>query len=86
LTSADIPPPAAAEVAVAQFAEPLLDELLLPLLPHPAASTAQPSAAAMAAPVFFLRTFSPYDLHDHDGFGTRASSRGSLKGNCTAIE
>jgi glutathione S-transferase len=51
-----MPPPAAAEVAFAQFAEllALLDELLLP---HPAASTAQPSAAAMATPVFFLRTF-----------------------------
>jgi hypothetical protein len=55
-----MPPPAAAEVAVDQFVElllaPLPDELLLP---HPAASTAQPSAAAITAPAFLLRTFTP---------------------------
>jgi hypothetical protein len=55
-----MPPPAAAEVAVAQFVDPLAlppDELLL--LPHPAASMTQPSAAAMAAPVLFICTFPP---------------------------
>jgi hypothetical protein len=55
-----MPPPAAAEVAVAQFVDPLellLGELLL--LPHPAASMTQPSAAATATPVFFIRTFPP---------------------------
>jgi hypothetical protein len=53
-----MPPPAAAEVAVDQFADPLelLDELLLP---HPAASMTQPSAAATATPVLFICTFPP---------------------------
>ena len=53
-----MPPPALAEVAVAQFAD-LLAVLLDPLLPHPAASMTQPSAAAAATPVFFIRTFPP---------------------------
>jgi hypothetical protein len=52
-----MPPPAAAELAVAQFVDVLavLDELLL----HPAASTTQPSAAATATLVFFVCTFPP---------------------------
>jgi hypothetical protein len=53
-----MPPPAAAEVTVDRFVELVLaapEELL----PHPAASTAQPSAAAIAAPAFFLCTFTP---------------------------
>jgi hypothetical protein len=52
-----MPPPAAAEVAVAQFVD-LLAVLLDPLL-HPAASATQPSAATAATPVFFIRTFPP---------------------------
>jgi len=52
-----MPPPAAAEVAVDQFADvlALLDELLL----HPPASTAMLTIAPMATPVFFRRTFPP---------------------------
>jgi hypothetical protein len=69
-----MPPPAAAEPAVAQFADLLAVLLLDPLL-HPAASTAQPSAAATATLVFLIRTFSPSELHDRIGSGTRASSR-----------
>jgi hypothetical protein len=53
-----MPPPAATELAVAQFVD-LLAVLLDPLLPHPAASMTQPSAAAAATPVFFIRTFPP---------------------------
>jgi len=53
-----MPPPAAAEVAFDQFVDDpeLPDELALP---QPAASTTVPIAAAMATPVFFVRTFSP---------------------------
>jgi hypothetical protein len=81
-----MPPPAAAEVAVAQFADPpelLLGELLL--LPHPAAaSIAQPSAAATATPLFFIRTFPP-PTYDHVGSGTRASSRGKVNKRYLAV-
>jgi hypothetical protein len=56
-----MPPPAAADVAVAQFVDPLELAGGLLLLPHPAASTTQPTAAAMATLVPFLRTFFPSD-------------------------
>jgi hypothetical protein len=54
-----MPPPALAESSVAQFV--VLPELLLDplLLPHPAASMTQPSAAATATLVFFVSTFPP---------------------------
>jgi hypothetical protein len=56
-----MPPPAAADVAVAQFVDPLEPADGLLLLPHPAASTTQPTAAAMAAFALFPRTFFPSD-------------------------
>jgi hypothetical protein len=56
-----MPPPAATDVAVAQFVDPLEPADGLLLLPHPAASTTQPTAAAMAAFVRFPRTFFPSD-------------------------
>jgi hypothetical protein len=69
-----MPPPAATELTVAQFAdllELLPDELLLP---HPAASTTQPQRQRLSS------LFAPFpsDLHDHVGSGTRASSRGKM--------
>jgi hypothetical protein len=56
LTSASIPPSAAAESAVVHLALALVPDELLPLLPHPAASKAPLSAIAATANVFLFHT------------------------------
>jgi hypothetical protein len=53
-----MPPPAAAVVAFDQSVDAVEPLVELPLL-HPAASTTPPRSAAMAATVFFFRTFPP---------------------------